>query len=188
MWIFGPFWVRVTLSLIFPPCIVSNGTDVQHWVGLSNLTICITLWRHTGITFRRYCKEKHSVSSLIHLFCIWSWLFTKLVIPVRKKSVSKSGRALCLQIKCKILWHPHSFRCPVKARPWSDVSQEAGHCPFASLRGAGEWKQPIHLTLFCKFIFHIWCHQSNSNKDNWWLPSLMQQIQFQFRFIQGSKK
>ena len=133
MWIFGPFWVRVTLSLIFPPCIVSNGTDVQHWVGLSNLTICITLWRHTGITFRCYCKEKHSVSSLIHLFCIWSWLFTKLVIPVRKKSVSKSGRALCLQIKCKILWHPHSFRCPVKARPWSDVSQEAAHSPLLSI-------------------------------------------------------
>ena len=87
-----------------------------------------------------------------------------------------------------MLWQTHSFRCPVKARPWSDVSQEAGHCPFASLRGAGEWKQPIHLTLFCKFIFHIWCHQSNSNKDNWWLPSLMQQIQFQFRFIQGYYK
>ena len=85
------------------------------------------------ITFRCYCKEKHSVSSLIHLFCIWSWLFTKLVIPVRKKSVSKSGRALCLQIKCKILWHPHSFRCPVKARPWSDVSQEAAHSPLLSI-------------------------------------------------------
>ena len=52
--------------------------------------------------------------------------FARLVILVQENSVcSKSGRALCLQIKCKILWHPHSFRCPVKARPWSDVSQEA---------------------------------------------------------------
>ena len=60
-----------------------------------------------------------------------------------RRTVCEGGEALCLQIKCKILRHPHSFRCPVKARPWTDVSQEAElptYCPIPSF-WAEIWKQ-----------------------------------------------
>ena len=60
-----------------------------------------------------------------------------------RRTVCEGGEALCLQIKCKILRHPHSFRCPVKARPWTDVSQEAElptYCPISSF-WAEIWKQ-----------------------------------------------
>ena len=73
-----------------------------------------------------------------------------------RKTVCESGRALCLQIKCKILWHPHSFRCPVKARPWEwRFTGGCPSCPFPSLWGGGEWKHCTFPTqmmaLFCKY-------------------------------------